>query len=167
MSRFSRGSYARIILWKTGLDIFIKNPLGYGIGPAGFKEVGPEVGGIKFTRKKRELVGGIKFPRKKRELHNDWLSFLVERGVIGFLGIVLLFGALAKMLLQTIKTESSKREFLWIIGLSGMFIFTLGFSMTHEVLHFRHVWCSFALIAVEFKLRKKDQEERQLACDHQ
>ena len=130
LNRFSKGSYARSILWKTGLDIFIKNPLGYGIGPAGFREVGPEIG---------PEVGGIKFTRKKRSLHNDWLSFLVERGVIGFLGIVLLFGALAKMLLQTIKTESSKREFLWIIGLSGMFIFALSFSITHEVLHFRHV----------------------------
>ena len=154
LSRLPITFYSRITLWKAGLDIFIKNPLGYGIGPAGFKEVGPE-------------VKGLRPKAKKKELHNDWLSFLVERGVIGFLGIVLLFGALAKMLLQTIKTESSKREFLWIIGLSGMFIFTLGFSMTHEVLHFRHVWCSFALIAVEFKLRKKDQEERQLACDLQ
>jgi hypothetical protein len=78
-----------------------------------------------------------------------------------------LFGALAKMLLQTIKTESSKREFLWIIGLSGMFIFILSFSLTHEVLHFRHVWCSFALIAIEYKLRKKNPEERQPAYDHQ
>lgn len=158
LSRFSRASHARSILWKAGLDIFIKNPLGYGIGPAGFREVGPEIG---------PEVGGIEFIRKKRSLHNDWLSFLVERGMIGFLGIVLLFGALAKMLLQTIKTESSKREFLWIIGLSGMFIFILSFSLTHEVLHFRHAWCSFALIAVEHKLRKKHQEEEQLAYDHQ
>ena len=156
LSRFSRTSYARSTLWKTGLDIFIKNPLGYGIGPAGFKEVGPEIG---------PEVGGIEFTHKKRGLHNDWLSFLVERGVIGFLGMVLLLGAIAKMLFGTLKTVSSKRELLWIIGLSGMFVFTLAFSFTHEVLHFRHVWCSFALIAVVYKLRGKNQEEGQLAYE--
>ena len=148
-SRFSRSFDVRIITWKTGLDTFIKNPIGSGIGPAGFKEVGPEV---ELTTS--ELI--------KIELHSDWLSFLVERGLIGFLGIVLLFCAIAKMLLQTTKTSNSSREKLWITGLSGMFIFALSFSFTHEILHFRHVWCAFALIAVEYKLRKKNQEEREL-----
>jgi O-antigen ligase len=148
-SRFSNAFDSRIILWKTGLHTFIKNPIGSGIGPAGFKEVGPEV---KVTT--NEL--------KKMELHSDWLSFLVERGLIGFLGIVLLFCAIAKMLLQTTKTSNSSRENLWITGLFGMFIFALSFSFTHEILHFRHVWCAFALIAVEYKLRKKNQEEREL-----
>lgn len=148
-SKFSRSFDSRIILWKTGLDTFIKNPIGSGIGPAGFKEVGPEVEGTA-----NEL--------KKMELHSDWLSYLVERGLIGFLGIVLLFGAIAKMLFQTTKTSNSNQEKLWIIGLFGMFIFALSFSFTHEILHFRHVWCAFALIAVEYKLRKKNQEEREL-----
>jgi O-antigen ligase len=148
-SRFSRSFDSRIILWKTGLDTFIKNPIGSGIGPAGFKEVGPEV---EITTNKL----------KKMELHSDWLSFLVERGLIGFAGIVLLFGAIAKMLLQTTKTSNSNREKLWITGLFGMFIFALSFSFTHEILHFRHVWCAFALIAIEYKLRKKNQEAREL-----
>ncbi len=148
-SRFSKSFDSRIILWKTGLNTFIKNPIGSGIGPAGFKEVGPEV---ELTT--NELI--------KIELHSDWLSFLVERGLIGFLGIVLLFCAIAKMLLQTTKTSNSNREKLWIIGLSGMFIFALSFSFTHEILHFRHVWIAFALIAVEYKLRKTNQEEREL-----
>jgi len=159
-SRFNRSSYARIESWKTGLDTFIKNPLGYGIGPAGFKEVGPEIG-----PEVGQEVGGIKFTRKKRGLHNDWLSFLVERGVIGFLGMVLLIGTITKMLFQTLRTESSKRESLWITALFGMLIFTLSFSFTHEVLHFRHVWCLLVLIAVEHKLRGKNQEEGQLAYE--
>ena len=149
LSRFQRTFFTRLDILRTGIDVFIKNPLGYGIGPAGFKEVGPEI----------EL---FRFKSRKMELHNDWLSFLVERGIIGFFGMVLLFGAIAKMLFKTLKTENSKQEFLWILGLYGMFIFTLSFSLTHEVLHFRHVWCSFALIAVEYKLRKKKGEKRQL-----
>jgi O-antigen ligase len=151
-SRFNRSSYTRIESWKTGLDTFIKSPLGYGIGPAGFKEVGPE-------------VKGLRSKPKKHALHNDWLSFLVERGVIGFLGMVLLIGTITKMLFQTLRTESSKRESLWITALFGMLIFTLSFSFTHEVLHFRHVWCLFVLIAVEHKLRGKNQEEGQLAYE--
>jgi O-antigen ligase len=93
------------------------------------------------------------------------LAFLVERGIFGFLGITLFFCALAKMLFQAIKTENSKQESLWIIGLFGMFVFTLSFSMSHEVLHFRHVWCAFALIAVEYKLWIQNKEKKQLSSD--
>jgi O-antigen ligase len=139
LGRVPKSTYGKSNLWKAGIDIFIKNPLGHGIGPAGFKEVGPKVKGPKF---------------KRRGLHSDWLAFLVERGVFGFLGLVLLFGALTMMLWRTLKSENSEREYLWIIGLSGMFIFTLSFSFAHETLHFRHVWCSFVLIAVQYKFRK-------------
>ncbi len=142
LDRFQRSIYTKSDLWRTGLNIFIKNPLGFGIGPGGFDEIGPEIAVFR-----REPM--------KMELHSDWLSFLVERGLFGFLGIVLLFGAIAMMLFQTLKTINLKREYLWIISLFGMFVFILSFAFTHEVLHFRHVWCSFALIAVEYKLRKK------------
>ncbi|MBW2995513.1 O-antigen ligase family protein [Candidatus Woesearchaeota archaeon] len=151
-SRFQKAHDSRISIWKAGLDTLIKNPLGAGIGPAGFKEVGPEVEGPKGVF-------------EKKELHSDWLSFLVERGIFGFLGIVMLFGAIAKMLIEIIKSADSNQEFLWMLGLIGMFLFSLSFSFTHEVLHFRHVWCSFALIAVEYKLRKKNQEESRSACN--
>jgi O-antigen ligase len=149
LSRFQKTSFTRSHILRTGIDVFIKNPLGYGIGPAGFKEVGPEIERFRSTP-------------KKMGLHNDWLSFLVERGIIGFFGIVLLFGAIARMLFRIMKTVDSKRELMWVIGLYGMFIFALSFSLTHETLHFRHVWCLFALIAVEYKLRKKKGEQKQL-----
>jgi len=142
LARFPKSVYTKSDLWRTGFNIFIKNPLGCGIGPGGFDEVCPEI--AIFRRESMRI-----------ELHSDWLSFLVERGVLGFLGLVLLFGVIAMMLFQTLKTINSKREFLWVIGLFGMFVFILSFAFTHEVLHFRHIWCSFALIAVEYKLRKK------------
>jgi len=150
--RFQETLYARISILKSAMNTFIKNPLGAGIGPAGFREVGPKV----EVAKNRFM---------NIELHNDWLSFLVERGIFGFLGLVLLIWAIAKMLLETSKYVNSQQEVLWIIGLCGMFFFTLCFSLTHEVLHFRHVWCSFVLIAVEYKLRKKNQDERRSACN--
>lgn len=149
LNRFPRAFYSRIYIWQAGLDIFIKNPLGCGIGPAGFKEVGPVI--------KRYAADA-----KRRELHNDWLSHLVERGVFGFIGIILLFGAIARMLFKSIKMAASRQELLWATGLGGMFIFILSFSLWHEVLHFRHIWCSFALIAIEYKLRMNAEKEKQL-----
>jgi O-antigen ligase len=146
--RFQRSSYARINILKTGLDTFIKNPLGFGIGPAGFREVGPKI----------ELTNNRVI---NMELHSDWLSFLVERGIFGFLGLVLLFWAIGKMLFEITKHVNSQQEVLWAIGLCGMFIFTLSFSLTHEVLHFRHIWCAFALIAVEYKFRVQNHKENQ------
>lgn len=148
--RFQRSSYARMQILQAGLDTFMKNPLGSGIGPGGFREVGPKV----------ELSNNRVI---NMELHSDWFSFLVERGIFGFIGIVLLFWGIGKMLFETTKLVNSQQEVLWTIGLYGMFIFILSFSLTHEVLHFRHIWCAIALIAVEYKLKEENKEERQLA----
>lgn len=130
----------RVTLWQTGVNVFGANPLGIGIGPGGFSIVGPIVGGV-FQR--------------KSELHSDWLSFLVERGVIGFIGLLLLFGTIAAMLFRSLKAAQSDREFLWVAGLCGMFVFILIDALFHEVLHYRHVWFAFAAIAAQYDLRRR------------
>jgi len=140
LSRAPESIRERVTLWETGLHVFAGNPLGSTIGPGGFRIAGPKVAGI-FQR--------------KSELHSDWLSFLVERGAIGFIGLVVLFGAIAKMLFQSLKAVQSDREFLWVIGLYGMFIFILTDALFHEVLHYRHVWFAFAVIVAQYSLRRR------------
>ena len=138
--RLSKSSYGRSNLWKTGISMAIKNPLALTMGPAGFKKVGPIVKGPIISR---------------RELHSDWLSFLVERGIGGFIGLVLLFATFARMLLRNVKTARSEREFLWNIGLCGMFVFIIIDSFAHEILHYRHVWFAFAIIANQYKFQRE------------
>jgi len=139
-ARLSKTVYGRSNLWKTGINIAIKNPLGMTIGPGAFETIGPIVKGP-IT--------------KRRELHSDWLSFLVERGMISFFGLCLLFGTIARILFQSLKNAGSDREFLWSSGLLGMFVFIIVDSFSHEIFHYRHVWFVLAIMASQHKLQRR------------
>jgi O-antigen ligase len=135
VDRSQGSSEGRYFIWKAGFESFINNPLGIAIGPGGFVETATDVGD---------------------EIHSDYLSFLVERGIIGFIGLFVLLGTVVSMLMHCIKNTRSEQEFLWAVGLCAMFLFILINALTHEVMHFRHVWFAFALIAAEEKLIKRE-----------
>ncbi|MGH9875313.1 MAG: O-antigen ligase family protein [Pyrinomonadaceae bacterium] len=117
-------------IWTAGYDSFVRHP--FGIGPGGFK-MGSE--------------GPLNKEGTRWELHSDYISYLVERGMIGFLGLVLLFGALGAMILRSYAYAGTPRELLWALGLGGIYITTLVNSLTHEGLHSRFAWIAFAIIA--------------------
>jgi O-antigen ligase len=141
IDRAAGSAVGRRAIWEAGLHSFMGNPLGIGIGPAGFAE-------------EHMIPGGTWAEAKHKELHNDYLAYLVERGVIGFMGFVLLLGSFGVMLRQNIKAARSERGVLWVAGLSGMFCFALVDAMFHEVMHARYVWLLLALIAAENKLAR-------------
>lgn len=147
--RIPRSTFARKHLLRAGIEHFVKSPLGIGTGPAAFVIAGPAIP-KKLSGKENEPIS------IKIELHNDWLAFLAERGIISFLGLAFFFISLMRMIFVSIVRVDSERDFLWILGLAGMFVFILINSLFHELLHFRHVWCGFAIIAVDFKLRGKN-----------
>lgn len=150
LDRSPRSTFGRTHLWRAGLEHFVKSPFGIGTGPAAFAKAGPAVP-KKLRGKENEPVS------IRRELHSDWLAFLAERGIIAFLGLVLFFFTLKRMISVSMRRADSERDFVWILGLAGMYIFILISSFFHELLHFRHVWCGFAVIAVDFKLREKKE----------
>jgi O-antigen ligase len=139
LNRLPRSSEGRRILWKTGLETFLDNPLGIGIGPARFKQEVLVIGGT--------FEGG-----RRKELHSDYLSFLVERGVLGFMGLMLLLGSIGAMLWRSLQATRAGPQFLWVLGLCGMFSYMLVDALSHEVLHYRHVWVVVALIAAQERL---------------
>ena len=86
-----------------------------------------------------------------KEAHNDWVAALVERGVLGLLGIVLLLG---EIVLRVLRTSAPERLVLGLRGvlpspayLTGGLGCVLLFSLTHEVLHDRTVWTLLGLVA--------------------
>jgi O-antigen ligase len=139
LDRLPRSTDERTAIWKTGVKTFLENPLGIGIGPAGFAEV-------EFVRGGHYGVG------RRISLHNDYLAYLVERGVLGFCGLAGLLGTMAYLAYRAIKGARSNRGMLWALGLSGMFVYILVDAMTHEVTHYRHVWLAFGLIAAQARL---------------
>lgn len=135
LDRSQGSSEGRYLIWKAGFESFTNNPLGIAIGPGGFAETAKDI---------------------QDEIHSDYLSFLVERGIIGFIGLVALLGTVVSMLMHCIRNTRSEEEFLWAVGLCAMFVFILINALTHEVMHFRHVWFAFALIAAEEKLIRRE-----------
>ncbi len=137
----------RAVIWSAGFKSFRDNPMGTGIGPAGFNEVG-------------FVSGGYWGVGRRISLHSDYLSFLVERGVLGFAGLAAFLLSVGAMLLEGIRATRSERNLLWWLGLGAMFVFILIDAASHEVLHYRHVWLAFGLIAAQSRIAQDGRRDR-------
>jgi O-antigen ligase len=82
--------------------------------------------------------------------HNDYLATLVERGLIGMAGLALLIGSLIWMM-APLALRVPAKAFADVIKapryLIGGVVIVAVASVSHEVLHFRHVWALFGLVA--------------------
>jgi hypothetical protein len=86
-----------------------------------------------------------------KEAHNDWLAALVERGVLGVLGLVLLTVEVVAWASRS--WDPDRLTGGWAAALPaphfavGALATVLVFSLTHEVLHDRSVWALLGLLA--------------------
>jgi O-antigen ligase len=85
------------------------------------------------------------------EAHNDWVAALVERGVLGFTGLLLLALELLVLALSIWKPARLKRSFAAVLPapaylVAGLVAVTV-YSLTHEVLHERPLWTLFGVVA--------------------
>ncbi len=85
-----------------------------------------------------------------KEAHNDYLATLVERGAVGGVGLVLLLVVIAFRLGRVAlwPQEPDVRALVprpeWLLALCCALVVA---GLFYEVLHFRHVWALFGLIA--------------------
>lgn len=85
-----------------------------------------------------------------KEAHNDYVATLVERGVLGGIGLIILISAvgvrLGRVAYRPVPSDLAalvpRPEYL--LGL-GVALLASGFF--YEVLHFRHLWAFFGLVA--------------------
>jgi O-antigen ligase len=85
-----------------------------------------------------------------KEAHNDYAGVLVERGVFGAVGLVLLFGAVGLRAIAVISQGLSPRYTAVVPSLAPLLfvLVALGVtSFTHETLHYRHVWTFYGVLA--------------------
>jgi hypothetical protein len=85
------------------------------------------------------------------EAHNDWVAAMVERGVLGFAGILLLTLELVLVALTIWNPSRLKRPFAEVLPapaylVAGLVAVTV-YSLTHEVLHERPLWTLFGVVA--------------------
>jgi cell division protein FtsW (lipid II flippase) len=88
-----------------------------------------------------------------KEAHNDYFAALTERGAIGALGLILLMAGLVTRA-AGIATRSLKPSFAAVVVKPNAIIAALAGSMVaetvYELLHVRHLWTLFALVAALF-----------------
>lgn len=126
LGRSERSSEGRFDLWQQGMDAYLEHKVFlWGIGPENFRVVG----------------------EKGKQLHNDFLAFSVERGLLGTVGLVLFAilaaGRAAYMVL--ICNKYPHRARLVVVVFLGAIIAAIVESLTHQTFHFRELWLVLAL----------------------
>ena len=93
-----------------------------------------------------------------KEAHNDYFAALTERGVLGALGLVLLMSGLVIRAFSIARNGLSAsfaavvpRPYAIVAALAG----TMVSETVYELLHVRHVWTLFALVATLFLWGRK------------
>lgn len=115
----------RLFLWGGGTEVLFSPQAILGVGPNNYRDF-----------------------LENKTLHNDPLEFGVERGIIGLLGLVLLFGealnSAIKILRHQIKSGETARP-SGVIFLA-MLVAILLESNAHQTFHYRMMWVSLALL---------------------
>ncbi len=142
LGRAERSSGGRFDLWQRGLNAFLDHGVFiWGVGPENFREVDPKM--------------------TDNQLHNDFLAFLVERGLLGTLGLVLFAGLVVSRAayMVLISNKYPERAPLAVVVFLGAIIAAMVESLTHQVFHFRELWMVWALQeAMLFKMTTGESE---------
>lgn len=116
----------------------------------------------------------IKLPNGQlnRGLHNDYLAFLLERGVLGIVAFVIFLaavfgwcrvllrrnsGAEEEALARERKAGRASQRPIYPAGLAAGVFANLAIMLTHESWHFRHVWLLLALTWAAAELRRRKE----------
>jgi O-antigen ligase len=85
-----------------------------------------------------------------KEAHDDYFAALIERGVLGFIGLAALLSGIAYRAVR-IATGRLSDGFAAVVvrphALTGAVAGTMTASLVYELLHVRHVWALYALVA--------------------
>jgi len=127
VGRAEKSSGGRFALWQRGFDVLLDHDVTFitGIGPENFREV----------------------DGKGNQLHNDLLAFVVERGLLGGMGLVALGGIAvcrATYMFRIYGTYLQGGGLKLIVFFATM-IAILVESLTHQVFHARELWLFLAL----------------------
>jgi O-antigen ligase len=126
LGRAESSSGGRFDLWRRGFDVFLEHgAFLWGVGPENFREV----------------------DGRGNQLHSDFIAFLVERGVVGTLGLFLIagvaLGRAANLVWMYNKhpARAGPEGFVFL----GAIVAAVVESLTHQVFHFRELWLVLAL----------------------
>jgi hypothetical protein len=128
LGRYDRSSGGRFDLWGRGINVLLDhNAFLWGVGPENFRVV--------------DTSGN------DNQLHNDTLAFLVERGLLGLIGLGLFAGiGMSKAVhILWIFEKYPKRAGFGVVVFLGALTAIVVESLTHQVFHTREMWLVLAV----------------------
>jgi O-antigen ligase len=145
VGRADRSAEGRVDLFQSQLDLYEKGDL-LGIGPA-----------TTFQTLDAEGATLVK------EAHSDYLGTLVERGPLGLLFVLGLFGTVVARLIGPTSRPLSARLHAVVpvpAALAGACVAFAATAVTHEVLHYRWLWTLLAVVAALHLLERAYPADR-------
>jgi len=140
LGRYDKSSGGRFDLWGRGIDVLLEhNAFFWGVGPDNFRVV--------------DASGN------DNQLHNDTLAFLVERGLLGLIGLALFAGITIMKAVQILQIfrKDPKRARLAVVVFLAALVATMVESLTHQIFHTRELWLVLAVQeAVLHKMRTSE-----------
>ena len=170
LSRVGHSSEGREMIWGGLWHRYLRHPLGLGPGNSRWQTVTIE-------ERERPMVGPTQTfdtgadPFLSKEAHNDYIAYLVERGPIALLFMLVLKFQVFDRILRAWRARrdaprgaGSSRT--WVRGgaliaaFFGAWVASSINSNTIEILHFRHVWV-FLAMACAIGLAEEDKARRE------
>ena len=134
IGRSAQSSTERKVLISEMVGLFQHSDSVLGVGPAGIKP-----------------VLAIELYPYSNEAHNDVLAALIERGVVGLLGLVLLVGLVAARAGPLMRGAVPARYAAVVPAPAGLVAALLALAVNsfyEEVLHFRFLWALLGIVAI-------------------
>jgi O-antigen ligase len=144
VGRYERSSGGRLNLWQRGIDALLEhNAFFWGVGAENFRVVDAA--------------------ETDNQLHNDTLAFLVERGLIGVLGLALFAGIAIRRAISIIQISGKDLgpSRLELVVFLAVIAATMVESLTHQMFRTRELWLVLAIQeAVYFQLKTAEVREK-------
>jgi O-antigen ligase len=129
----------RIALWSSAVDKAGPRAL-VGVGPGEAKAE------LQISTGSLNPDGTVEL----KSLHNDYLAFAVERGLLGLAGLLALYAVLLHRAVRLMVVGTWRG--IGMAGLGAAAVGNAADSFFHEILHFRHAVVLFALVWVASEL---------------
>ncbi|MBO2448260.1 O-antigen ligase family protein [Actinomadura barringtoniae] len=97
-----------------------------------------------------------------REAHNDYIAAVLERGFLGGIALIVLLCTVLLQCVRIARRNALKPEFAAVVPRPELFgcliaVFLIS-GLFYEVLHYRHGWAFFGLIAAVYLFGRKETE---------
>jgi O-antigen ligase len=158
LGRAGHSSEGRVHIWQSLLRRYVEKPLG--IGPGNSAE-------LQLSAEERERPDSM----LSKEAHNDYLAYLIERGPLALLGLLILkLLALGKVVGWWRRRVSAGERSGGVLAAAALaaLMASSAHSITLETMHFRHEWLFLALVCsmdgMVFHARRAERHSRSAAA---